>query len=63
MSSLLAYYKRELRIYDARPGRYKPRWVITPVGAALLLHRNFDTRLASPFDADHAKGQQEGGGA
>lgn len=61
VTELKARYRRELRDFDNRPAKYKPRSVITPIGAALLLHRAIDemNRHAEP-DADESA---EGGDA
>ncbi|MHB1644586.1 MAG: hypothetical protein ACYCS8_18365 [Acidithiobacillus sp.] len=50
---LKARYRREMRDYDARPAQYKPRWQITDVGEALLLHRELEQRYTeTDTDAD-----------
>ena len=45
--AMKARYRREMRDFDARPGQYKPRWVITPAGEALLLHRDLEQRYTT----------------
>lgn len=63
VSDLLARYKRELREYDYREQKYKPRWQITTAGAALLLHREIELQNpARAVDAE-AVDEAEGGEA
>lgn len=62
-SSLLARYRIEMREYDCREQKYKPRWQITPAGAALLLHREIENQNpARAVDAE-AAAEAEGGDA
>lgn len=64
ISDILARYKRELREYDYREQKYKPRWQITTAGAALLLHREIEHQNpARAVDATDAADDAEGGDA
>ena len=60
--SMLERYRRELQDFDTRPERFRPRNTITPVGEALLLHREIEamTRCtADPGDVDAAVAESE----
>ena len=55
--SMLARYRRELQDFDARPEQFRPRNIITPVGEALLLHREIEMvnrRATDPKGGDVA---------
>ncbi|WP_031571824.1 hypothetical protein [Acidithiobacillus thiooxidans] len=63
-AALLARYRIEMRDFDSREQKYKPRWQITPTGAALLLHREIEHQDPErAADVDAAAEAAEGGDA